>query len=80
MLENSFGMVYRPGVSSGLVFGHATKLLWLDDSLNTAKQLVLPGETLVRRFHGNNALSWVPLLPQGRLRVQGDQWIQGSHH
>lgn len=41
---------------AGLGFGHATKLLWLGDSLNTAKQLVPPGESLVGGFHRNNVL------------------------
>lgn len=39
-------------------FGRATKLPWLNDSLNTAKQLVLWGDSLMERFPRNNDLSW----------------------
>ncbi|KAK2116696.1 hypothetical protein P7K49_003582, partial [Saguinus oedipus] len=59
-----------PIVIAGLKFGCATKLRWLNDSLNTAKQLVLLGDSSVGRFHRNNALAQTFLSLQGELRDQ----------
>ena len=81
LLLKSFGAGYRPGVFAGLGFGHATKLLWLGDSLNTAKKLVPPGESLVGGFHRNNVLgpAGVSDGPGVVLKSRGGHWIQGSH-
>lgn len=64
----SFGAGCRPGVSAELEFGRVTKLLWLGDSLNTAKQLVRQGESSVGRFHRNSALAWAS-LPLGEKGI-----------
>lgn len=56
MFLKSPGTGYRPDVFARLESGCASMLLWLGDSLNTAKQLVLPGESLVGRFCRNNVL------------------------
>lgn len=64
---------------AGLDFGRATKLHWLGDSLNTAKQLVLPGGSLVEDF--TETMRWSPGGPEGPgglLRSKGDCWTQGA--
>lgn len=67
-------------------FGRATKLPWLSNSLNTAKQLVLWGDSLMERFPRNNDLSWaflawdparVPLVSSGPRDPAGQEhpWL-----
>lgn len=69
MYLKSFGAGSRPGVFAGLEPGRATKPLWLGDSSNTAKQLVLPGESSVGRSRRHRVLG-----PAGNLRG----WVANS--
>lgn len=67
---------------AGLDFGRATKLLWLGDSLNTAKQLVVLGESSVGRFHRNKARGPAGGSegPGGFLSPSEIHEAPGSHH
>lgn len=47
--------------------------------LNTAKQLILPGELVMRRFYRNHALAWIPAQQEHLTGSKGDHRFQGSH-
>lgn len=70
MFETNFGTSYKLGVLAGLESGHATKLPWLGDSSNTAKQLVL---LVVERFPRKSVLAL-----QEELKGQLPSQVQGT--
>lgn len=60
-LAVGFKWCFKQILAWAIEFGCATKLPWLSDSLNRAKQLVLWGDSLMERFPRNNGLSWALL-------------------